>query len=797
MKSWQLAIVLVFVLSAPWASARATERNAPEAARGMRPQDVDVRFLQVSPGSASLLAGSSLDMRLLLVLPREKPIDVTRFVTRWISSKPALAAVDRQGKVTALKQGEVKITADLGFFQASTPLNVVVVSAVKFTVQPGTTAVSAPITPGVSVQVLDNLGHPVARQAVMMSIGVNAAANGGTALLGGTLARVTDATGVSNFSGLTLDWLGEGYTLVATVATPAGPLSAASTAFDETRVGDACLGPAPACSSSCADSDGDGLNDAWEVAGGVDLNGDGKIDAQHDLPLPSADPDKPDVYVRYDWMDYGLQESPCSQDSQCPALGGGHLGEMCIGPQVVPDEPASCAFACTADADCTSRFPATAHVAERCVQNMCQHTHDPLALDGANALQPVVDRFAAHGIALHILRGRAQPHSHVISYRQLGQLDANCEGGSLSAGNAGLGKYAESLYDIKRASNPDRLSIAYHYGFFGHYVGCDDAGHCTPESSGGSSDCPAARNPDGTPKNIPAQGQSGLAEVFGNDFVVSLGGVINDEAFSPHYLEQATFMHELGHNLGLRHDGHMDVPCHGDNQCPSEDTCVDLSDGEGLVCHQITDGMTGTEQPNYKPNYLSVMNYRYEAAGIPIAAAVGSSTRLTCETDADCGGDGGMCLPNGFCVRLDYSRQTLPAGGNTPGALVENNLNEPAGLGSGTADLFTYKVDNGGVCRIPWSVAPTTGPVDWDGNGDLTEGSVQADIDALAGTACDANPKDILTGYTDWPDLSGIPFDYAFQCRSSGGPLGDGVAPEKPRAPLDLRLMPLSPGGKP
>ena len=55
---------------------------------------------------------------------------------------------------------------------------------------------------------------------------------------------------------------------------------------------------------------------------------------------------------------------------------------------------------------------------ERCISNMCQHTHDPLALE-ANAFQPVVDRFAAHGISLHMLRGHAQPHSHVISYRQL------------------------------------------------------------------------------------------------------------------------------------------------------------------------------------------------------------------------------------------------------------------------------------------------------------------------------------------------------------------------------------------
>src|SRR5262245_42280879 len=48
---------------------------------------------------------------------------------------------------------------------------------------------------------------------------------------------------------------------------------------DLTGVGATCGGPLPACSSGCPDADGDGLNDAWEIAGGIDLNNDGVIDA--------------------------------------------------------------------------------------------------------------------------------------------------------------------------------------------------------------------------------------------------------------------------------------------------------------------------------------------------------------------------------------------------------------------------------------------------------------------------------------------------------------------------------------
>jgi hypothetical protein len=68
-------------------------------------------------------------------------------------------------------------------------------------------------------------------------------------------------------------------------------------------------------------------------------------------------------------------------------------------------------------------------------------------------------------------------------------------------------------------------------------------------------------------------GSSGIGEVFGNDFIVYLGplltrlsgqAVLNDAV-------AGTFMHELGHNLGLRHGG-----------------------GDGVL---------------FKPNYMSVMNY--------------------------------------------------------------------------------------------------------------------------------------------------------------------------------------------
>jgi hypothetical protein len=108
----------------------------------------------------------------------------------------------------------------------------------------------------------------------------------------------------------------------------------------ESGQGVTCGGAVPACSSGCADSDGDGLNDAWEIAGGIDIDNDGVIDVRHDVLLPGADPNKPDVYLKYDYM----------VASTTNAFG---------------DPP---------------------------------HSHQP----SAAAIQQVVDAFAAHGITLHI-----------------------------------------------------------------------------------------------------------------------------------------------------------------------------------------------------------------------------------------------------------------------------------------------------------------------------------------------------------------------------------------------------------
>ncbi|MEM7800031.1 MAG: hypothetical protein AAF633_12635 [Chloroflexota bacterium] len=103
---------------------------------------------------------------------------------------------------------------------------------------------------------------------------------------------------------------------------------------------------------------------------------------------------------------------------------------------------------------------------------------------------------------------------------------------------------------------------------------------------------------------------SGLAELRGDDMIISL----QDSHDNIDFLA-AAIMHELGHNLGLDHGG--DSPC------------------------------------NFKPNYNSIMNYRFEFFGID---------------DRSCDAEG-----DGVAVNLDYSE------GNRL-TLDETNLNEIVGV---------------------------------------------------------------------------------------------------------------------
>jgi hypothetical protein len=448
--------------------------------------------------------------------------------------------------------------------------------------------------------------------------------------------------------------------------------------------------------AGCAapDTDGDGLSDAWESSDDghgnhfVDLDCDGSFTPGEPL-LPGADPNRPDIYVYYDWMDYGIDEHSCATTADCTVIGAGHSDEICSNNH--------CVFPCQNDGQCTAR--GRGHVGERCdvASGVCQHTHDPEVI-APGAIAKVVASFAAHGINLHVTRGNAKPHSLVASFRTDESISDDCEGGSLASGNVGVGQYAVSFYDLKALppAFPAATKAFQHYGLFAHYSSCDFGTAAVPHCSV----CPSTGKIPATPPF----GASGVSEIDGNDFIISLGNAIQDKSVPPSQNNVGgTFMHELGHNLGLRHGGGSDT----------------FGDAEDV--------------PTFKPNFLSVMNYKFQFPGVLVATAIGG------------------IVPDTSMARLDYSTQALPTGGNTPGRLDENTspgMDETAGLGSGTADLTSF---DDGACGF--GLQPTNGPVDYDGDGTTTGTNVSADLnrqDHPEVTLCPSGVTQILNGHAEW-----------------------------------------------
>lgn len=149
---------------------------------------------------------------------------------------------------------------------------------------------------------------------------------------------------------------------------------------------------------------------------------------------------------------------------------------------------------------------------------------------------------------------------------------------------------------------------------------------------------------------------SGQAELGHDDMIVSLQCAVDRDAAVAH-----TIAHELGHNLNLHHGGAIPFP-------------------------------------NYKPNYNSIMNYRYQFPG------------------AD-----GDCTPPGDGV-MDFSYGTRPD-------LDENDLDEADGIC--------------GADGPPW---------DWNGDGDTADTGLALDINVDFSGEGDGQ-LGVLSDYDDWANI--------------------------------------------
>ncbi len=162
---------------------------------------------------------------------------------------------------------------------------------------------------------------------------------------------------------------------------------------------------------------------------------------------------------------------------------------------------------------------------------------------------------------------------------------------------------------------------------------------------------------------------SGIARgIPASDFIVSLGRDCDgaDCTFGTVGSLAGTFMHELGHTVGLRHGGGQDL--------------------------------------NYKPNYISVMSYLWQFSGIKRA------------------GFFGQLFPGAY----DFSRTGPLSGGGTIGVLDENNLSEQAGVpATGNVTRFASARHCGSTKR---RISRLARPLDWNCNGTTNTTNVAASI---------------------------------------------------------------------
>ncbi len=229
-----------------------------------------------------------------------------------------------------------------------------------------------------------------------------------------------------------------------------------------------------------ADTDGDGLPDAWETeGGGIDINGDGIIDL--DLFALGARPDRKDLFVEID-------ATPSARPIRAAAL-------------------------------------------------------DLVVAAFANA--PVNNPDGSTGIRLHL----------EIDEKEVRPEFGATPNDQLPAGFREVTKPAH-FGTLAQRADPNREHLlaakrrAYRYCIIYNSITFTEGG-----------------------------GYLGIAEIKGNDFVVHIGAKTFHDGFRDTEDQAATFMHELGHTLGLEHGGGVD---------------------EVVIVNKSWHG---------KPNYPSIMNY--------------------------------------------------------------------------------------------------------------------------------------------------------------------------------------------
>ena len=301
---------------------------------------------------------------------------------------------------------------------------------------------------------------------------------------------------------------------------------------------------------------------------------------------------------------------------------------------------------------------------------------DPGVIPRKESLQMVVDAFAKHDIAVHFDAGTLFSPTFNPALFNLGQGDSKVPYEKCVAMNqktcASNTSSRKSIYDWKQEFMDPRRRPIFHYLLMGN----------------------------SRFDNEPAVGSSGYAEIEGNDMIVTMGkwGFTTATPLGLQILinqQAAAIMHELGHNLGLRHGG--------------------------------------DENLNYKPNYTSVMNYLYQNLG----------------QEAD------LSSPTAYQRWLFYYNNLNKVKNNIERCNLQNSpcendfvINYSNGAGKSLNENNLLEEENIG------HGAATGAYADWNKSGGLTAGAISLDLNPDGGTA----GRSVLHDYNDWANLK-LPFN--------------------------------------
>ena len=241
------------------------------------------------------------------------------------------------------------------------------------------------------------------------------------------------------------------------------------------------------------------------------------------------------------------------------------------------------------------------------------------------ALEKVVDAFSAKDIAIHFDAGDLFDPAPGINLTKFDLGGGNEVPFNVAVGFDPSTAGIDNLYDIKRQNIDYARNSIFHYMLMANSQNADGSG-----------------------------GSGGIAEINANDSIITLGdwGLNSSTTEKLNELiniQASTIMHELGHNLGLLHGGNENI--------------------------------------NYKPNYLSVMNYLYAITGLP---TIGNNEGDRFYLEYCSGYAGGLVNS----PREDYQNFNLDYSAGVASQLNELSVSELSGLGMVNSTPVDFNCNN-------------------------------------------------------------------------------------------------------